>query len=49
MVSEPLPLPNPFHWALVWDTATRVWVKKDYSELSENSFIQLGHQHDKKV
>jgi hypothetical protein len=40
---------NPFHWALVWNTATGVWVKKDYSELSENSFIQLGHQYDQKV
>lgn len=34
---------NPFHWALVWDASKQVWIKKDYSELLSDNFIQLGH------
>lgn len=35
---------NPFHWALVWDTSKEIWAKKDFSEVVEGTFIQLGHR-----
>lgn len=33
----------PFHWVLVWDEKQEHWRKRDYSELSDNAAIQLGH------
>jgi hypothetical protein len=40
---------NPFHWALVWDMTKRIWVKTDYSTLSEDAYIQLGHLDDQRA
>lgn len=34
---------NPLHWALVWDKERGIWLKKDFSELLGEPFIQLGH------
>lgn len=34
----------PFHWALVWDPIRGFWNKFDYSALSEDTAIQLGHK-----
>lgn len=40
---------NPFHWALVWDTKKKVWNKRDYSEVIEGNFIQIGHVGEDKA
>lgn len=35
---------NPFHWALVWNTEKKFWMRRDYSKLlGDTVSIQLGH------
>ena len=34
---------NPFHWVLLWDHAKRYWRKCEYTDLSEDCAVQLGH------
>jgi len=38
---------NPFHWALEWNEEKKIWVQRDFSEVSPDCDIQLGHIIDK--